>query len=113
MLESVLRRFSGFDPSERTAELHRKLDRLEAGLQSLEQEIRASGLSAKGIDLSPFQEMRAGLDGVRAGLETAAAHGDSFPGLRKLLAVTNTKVDRLAGRLKEIQEGIRRQRQQG
>jgi hypothetical protein len=78
MLETVLRRLSRFNPSERIAALHRKLNRLEADLHSLEQELRSSGLLTTEADF-PFQEMQAGLDGVRAGLETAAAHADSFP----------------------------------
>lgn len=107
MLDPVLRRFSEFDPAARIAELHRKLDRLESGLHNLEEETRAAGLAARGLDLSPFREMRTGLDAARAGLQTAAAHGDGLPGLRELLATADSQMDRLASRLEQIRARVR------
>lgn len=109
MLETVLRRLSRFNPSERIAALHRKLNRLEADLHSMEQELRSSGLFTTEADF-PFQEMQAGLGGIRAGLETVAAHADSFPGLRKLLATINRKVDRMASRTEEIRARFHQRR---
>jgi hypothetical protein len=80
MLEALLRRFSRFNPTERIAALKEKLNRLEAGLQSLEQEIRSSGPSAKGIDLSPSRRCGPGSMASEPGWRPLLLMPTAFPG---------------------------------